>query len=323
MTTIRAHAKINLGLEVLRRREDGYHELRTILQTIDFYDELTFVIEDSGIRMTTSDPSLGTGEENLVVRAANLLAAAAGYGGGASIHLEKRVPAGKGLGGGSSDAATTLVALNHLWKTGASASDLHRLAAQIGMDVPFFLYGGSALAVSRGEEVYPLEVGVDLPIVLILPDFSISTAEAYGNLRLTNREAGLTLLHFAWNLPEVRVGLRELVNDLESAAGDRFDSIQRFKRQLLDLGAASSMMSGSGSCVFGVFLDEASAGDAARSLSLRGIRAIATRTVGGRAYRAERLSQLASFGTNGPGGSGSVSPGRPGGKMQSEEASEP
>ena len=303
MITLRACAKVNLGLEVLRRREDGYHELRTILQTVDFGDELSFQQADSGIRLTTNDPSLGTGRDNLVYRAASLLAENAGYRGGAFIHLEKRVPPGKGLGGGSSDAAATLVALDRLWNTRAAPQDLHRLAASIGMDVPFFLHGGTALAVSRGDEVYPLEAEADLPIVLILPDFSISTAEAYGNLRLTKREAGLKLLHFAWNLPEVRVGLRDLVNDLESAAGDRFDSIQEYKRLLLDLGATSSMMSGSGSSVFGIFHDEASAGDAARSPGLRGIRAIATKTIGGRAYRAERLKQLEN--------------------VRSEEASEP
>jgi 4-diphosphocytidyl-2-C-methyl-D-erythritol kinase len=293
---IGACAKINLGLEVLRRREDGYHELRTILQTLEFHDDLTFENAESGIRLTTNWPSLGTGPENLVHRAASVLAEAAGYRGGALIHLEKRVPPGMGLGGGSSDAATTLVALDRLWGTRASPPDLHRLAASIGMDVPFFLHGGTALAISRGDEVYPLEGQIDLPIVLILPDFSISTAEAYGNLRLTNREAGLKLLHFAWSLPEARVELRELVNDLESAAGERFDSIQEYKRLLLDLGASSSMMSGSGSSVFGIFHDEASAESAARSLGLRGVRAIATKTIGGRAYRAQWLKQLASSG---------------------------
>lgn len=309
MISLPAHAKINLGLEVLGRRPDGYHELRTILQTIDFHDDLTFEDAESGIRLTTNWSSLATGKENLVYRAASQLAEEAGHRGGAFIHLEKRVPPGKGLGGGSSDAAATLVGLDRLWNTRASPSDLHRLAASIGMDVPFFLHGGTALAVSRGDEVYPLEGPVDLPIVLILPDFSISTAEAYGNLRLTNREAGLTLLHFAWSLPEARAGLRELVNDLETAAGVRFDSIQEFKRLLLDLGASSSMMSGSGSSVFGIFHDEASAENAARSLGLRGIQAIATKTVGGRAYRAQRLKQLASH--------------EHGERVRSEEASEP
>lgn len=312
MIALAAYAKINLGLEVLGRRQDGYHELRTILQTVELHDDLSFENAESGIRLTTNMPAIGIGKENLVYRAASLLAEAAGYGGGAFIHLEKRVPPGKGLGGGSSDAATTLVALDRLWNTRASPSDLHRLAASIGMDVPFFLYGGTALAISKGDEVYPLEGPVNLPIVLILPDFSISTAEAYGNLRLTNREAGLKLLHFAWSLPEARVGLRELVNDLESAAGERFDSIQEFKQLLVDMGASSSMMSGSGSSVFGIFHDEASAENAARSLGLRGIRAIATRTIGGRAYRAERLKQLASSGLS------ELSQ-----HVRSEEASEP
>jgi 4-diphosphocytidyl-2-C-methyl-D-erythritol kinase len=295
---LRAFAKINVGLEVLGKRSDGYHELRTILQTIDFHDELSFEEGDEGIRLTTNSKDIGTGPENLVVRAAMRLAEAAGHRGGAFIHLEKRIPQGKGLGGGSSDAAATLIALDRLWNTRASARDLHRLAASLGMDVPFFLHGGTALAVSRGDEIYPLPEPGDLPIVLILPDFSISTADAYGNLRLTNREADLKLLHFAWNLPEVRVELRELVNDLESAAGERFDSIQEYKRLLLDLGARGSMMSGSGSSVFGIFHDEASARDAAHALGLRGIEAVATRTVSGRAYRALRQKQLASFGNH-------------------------
>ncbi|HJS73123.1 MAG TPA: 4-(cytidine 5'-diphospho)-2-C-methyl-D-erythritol kinase [Vicinamibacteria bacterium] len=297
---------MNFGLEVLGRRPDGYHELRTILQTVDFHDELRFEEAESGIRLTTNLPSLGTGRENLVYRAAALLAEAAGVRGGAFIHLEKRVPPGKGLGGGSSDAAATLVALDRLWNTRASPSELHRLSVSLGMDVPFFLHGGTALAVSRGEEVYPLEGPEDLPIVLILPDFSISTADAYGNLRLTKSEADLKLQPFSWNLPEVRVGLRELVNDLESAAGAWSDSIQEYKRLLLDLGAESSIMSGSGSSVLGIFHDEASARGAVRSLGLRGIEAVATKTVGGRAYRAERLKQLASSGNK-----------------RSEEASEP
>jgi 4-diphosphocytidyl-2-C-methyl-D-erythritol kinase len=286
--SLRAFAKVNLGLEVLGKREDGYHELRTILQTIAFFDELTFELSDS-LRLTCSDPSLGAGPENLVIRAAALLAEAAGVRGGAAIHLEKRIPAGKGLGGGSSDAAMTLLALDRLWRTRATAGDLQRLGSRLGMDVPFFLHGGTALAVGRGDEVYPL-AELDLPIVLILPDFSISTAGVYGNLRLTKRETGHTLPNFAWELPEVR--LRDLVNDLESAVGARSDSIQLYKRLLLELGATSSMMSGSGSAVFGTFHDEASAGSAAGSLSLRGIRAVATLTVGRRTYRDQLAESL-------------------------------
>ncbi|MGH9320491.1 MAG: 4-(cytidine 5'-diphospho)-2-C-methyl-D-erythritol kinase, partial [Vicinamibacteria bacterium] len=191
----RAFAKINLGLEVLRRREDGYHEIRTILQTIDFCDELNFEDSDGEIRLAVDAKGVPTGPENLVHRAARGLAEAAGYCGGCVIHLEKRVPPGRGLGGGSSDAAAALLALDRLWGTRAPLEDLHRLAAGIGMDVPFFLYGGAALALGRGDEIHPLDRSFDFPIVLILPEFSISTAAAYGSLRLTNREPSLKLLH--------------------------------------------------------------------------------------------------------------------------------
>lgn len=289
----RAYAKINLGLEVLRRREDGYHEIRTILQTIDFYDRLSFEKAPSGVQLTTDDPALDAGEENLVLRAARLLARETSCPLGATVHLEKRIPAGGGLGGGSADAAVTLLALNQLWGTGASIVELHRLAQKLGMDVPFFLHGGSAIAVGRGDEIYPLELSLDFPIVLILPDFSMSTADVYGNLRLTKRESSLTLQPFAWGVPLIReVGLGELVNDLEGAAGERFTSIQELKRLLREQGALSSMMSGSGSSVFGVFRDEDAAELAAHSLSLQGIRAMATRMLGRDAYRARRLTNV-------------------------------
>jgi 4-diphosphocytidyl-2-C-methyl-D-erythritol kinase len=285
----RACAKINLGLEVLRRRDDGYHELRTILQTIDFHDRLTLRSAPTGITLTVGGVDLPAGPENLVIRAARLLAETAGCREGAEIHLEKRIPPGAGLGGGSSDAAMTLLGLDRLWGLGASSSELHRLASRLGMDVPFFLHGGTALAAGRGDEIYPLALGVGFPIVLILPDFSIETAAAYANLRLTNKEPSLTLQHFAWSTPGVFKSLGELVNDLEEAAGEHSISIREYKKLLLERGALISMMSGSGSSVYGIFRDEASAQNAARSLTRSGLRALATRTLDVAAYRAQRL----------------------------------
>jgi 4-diphosphocytidyl-2-C-methyl-D-erythritol kinase len=290
----RAYAKINLGLEVLGRRPDGYHELRSVLQTIDFHDRLSFERAPSGIHLTVVGADLPVGPDNLVHRAAHLLAEAAAWRGGAAIHLEKRIPPGAGLGGGSADAATTLLALDRLWGLGASAPELHRLASRLGMDVPFFLYGGTALAVGRGDEIYPLALGIDFPIVLILPDFSISTAAAYGSLRLTNQDPGLKLQHFAWSTPSVFTKLGELVNDLEEATGGNSLSIQGYKKALLEQGAAISMMSGSGSSVYGIFHDEASARKAAGLLSLRGTRALATRTLDVEAYRAKQLMPFSS-----------------------------
>lgn len=285
----RAFAKINFGLEVLGKRDDGYHELRTILQTVELHDELSFRRENEGISLTTNVPDIGTGLENLVVRAASLLAGSGAPGRGVSIHLHKNVPAGMGLGGGSADAAVTLLALDRLWDLHTPARDLHRLAASLGMDVPFFLYGGTALAIGRGDEVYPLADELDWPIVLILPDFSIATASAYASLRLTKSRPGLTLQHFVWRSPSVRDRLGELVNHLEGATGSHAAHIEEYKRLLLDRGALAAMMSGSGSAVFGVFQDEESAQSVAESLTRDGLRAVSTHTLARQAYREQRL----------------------------------
>lgn len=293
----RAYAKVNLGLEVLFRREDGYHELRTIFQTVDLYDRLSFESRSSGIELDlpalddlpdTDDPGLPTGSDNLVVRAAELLAERVGRPVGARIGLEKRIPAGRGLGGGSSDAAVTLLALNELWQVGLSYRDLSGLAAEIGMDVPFFLFGGTALGVGRGDEIFPLAHQVVVPIVLILPDFAISTAAAYGNLILTKRESSLKLHSFASASFGGGKGLPDLTNDLEAATREHLSSINGYKQILLELGAVASLMSGSGSAVFGIFDDETVTRSAVQSLEEQGIRAIATRTLAGNTYR-ERL----------------------------------
>jgi 4-diphosphocytidyl-2-C-methyl-D-erythritol kinase len=285
----RACAKINLGLEVLGRREDGYHEIRTILQTIDLGDDLRFTSRASGIELTVAGADVPADATNLVWRAASLLAESSGCRRGVSIHLEKRIPPGSGLGGGSSDAAATLLALDRLWGTRASHEDLNLIAGTLGMDVPFFLHGGAMIAVGRGDEVYPLDLAIDFPIVLILPDFAVSTAEAYRNLRLTKRESRLTLLPFAWGGSGVRGGLGALVNDLEGATGEHCSAIGEYKRLLLERGAFVSMMSGSGSSVFGMFQDEAAARRATDSLRASGIRAIRTRTLGRDDYRAKRF----------------------------------
>ncbi|HSF18616.1 MAG TPA: 4-(cytidine 5'-diphospho)-2-C-methyl-D-erythritol kinase [Vicinamibacteria bacterium] len=285
----RAFAKINLGLEVLGLRPDGYHEIRTILQTIDLHDELSYSAGE-GIDISCNDGELPTGSENLVHKAAKLLADAAGIPPNVSVYIRKRIPAGSGLGGGSADAAVTLLALDRLWKLSTPFADLHRVACRIGMDVPFFLRGGTALAVGRGDEVYPLAFEPDFDIVLILPDFSISTATAYRSLRLTNKGSSLKLAHFAWGDPTFLEGLGELVNDLEGAAGEHSGSIRECKQILCEQGAAVSMMSGSGSCVFGVFRDEARAREAARSLGHEGVRVVLTRTLRGQIYREKLLA---------------------------------
>ncbi len=285
----RAYAKINLGLEVLFRREDGYHELRTIFQTIDLYDRLSFQSAEKGIELSTNDPELPTDHGNLVVRAAEILAERIECSSGVRIELEKVIPAGRGLGGGSADAAMTLLALNELWQGELSDAELWRLAAGIGMDVPYFLVGGTALGLGRGEEIYPLEFQFEVPIVLILPDFAVATAEAYSNLILTKRDTSLKLQDFALSCLGGRGTSLDLTNDLESSTTVFSPAIHEYKASLTELGAAVSLMSGSGSSVFGVFYDDAVARSAVETLAARGTRAIATRTLARRTYMERRL----------------------------------
>lgn len=309
---VRAPAKVNFGLRVLERRADGHHRIRTRLATIALWDELRFEPGGRGARLRCvgeagGDPIPG-GRDNLVLRAVEGLESAIGRPlPGVSILLRKRIPAGRGLGGGSSDAAAVLTGLNRLFRLGRSRAELHRMAAAIGMDVPFFLYGGAAFAGGRGDAVFPLAeppgaaAARPLPLVLLLPRFGISTAEAYRGLdpafsgpeRKRNRERrpaasigriadprGRPDFVGGPSFPSSPDGFR---NDLEQSAvlesAARGREIGEMRRALLTSGALVSAMSGSGSAVYGVFGGPAAAEDAARRLDGREWRALATRTV--------------------------------------------
>src|SRR2546423_12641337 len=171
--TLRAPAKVNLFLEVTARRPDGYHELRTLLVAVSLFDVLAFAHSPT-VRLSCTDPTLGTGPENLVVRAADLLRRHTGTKAGADIALTKRIPVQAGLGGGSSDAATALVGLNRLWKLGLGRDDLIGLAAEVGSDVAFFLRPPACWCTGRGEDVTPWPMGGRLHLVLACPPFGLS-----------------------------------------------------------------------------------------------------------------------------------------------------
>lgn len=310
---VRAPAKVNLGLEVLGRRPDGYHEVRTVLATVDLEDTLRFEVEPDGlpgrVRLTCDDPGVPEDETNLVARAAALLERRfPGRLPALRIHLAKRIPAGRGLGGGSSDAAATLVALDRWFALGASGSELRELAAQIGMDVPFLVGGGTAVAVGRGDRVFPLAEAIELSLVLLIPDFGVSTPAAYAGLprgsfprppAATIRDPSGSGARWLRRDPEALA--RCLRNDLEESLalpGEASDpspggAIRRMRRSLESAGALASAMSGSGSAVFGVFSDGKAAQEAAQRLArtpgLVGCRALACRTIGrmgrGRAAR--------------------------------------
>ena len=277
---VRAFAKINLELRVLGRRSDGYHELRTTFQTIALHDTLTLRRTRGAFRLESNARDVPLDETNLIWRAALALCQATGRAStsGAAVYVRKRIPAGAGLGGGSSNAAAALVGLTALWNLKIAPDRLLEVAASLGSDVPFFLVGGTALGVGRGELLYPLPGLPATPVVLVHPHFSVSTADAYrwhDETRGATGSATPQRIALAWH----PTGLAAL-NDLEAAVLPRYPAIGRAKRQLLGAGASVAMMSGSGSTVFGLFASTAQAGQAARRLAAPGRTVVLTRTIG-------------------------------------------
>lgn len=262
-----APAKVNLGLHVLRTRPDGYHDVETVLVPVGWADRLEAVGAD-GLRLACSDPALPTDAGNLVVRAAQRLAAWSGRDRGADLYLDKRVPYGAGLGSGSSDAAAALILLADLWGLDAPEADLHRLAAGLGSDVPFFLDGRPALATGRGERLAPLLGPDGLPwrcpfwLVVAVPPVHVSTAEAYRAVAPDDRDRpDLAAAVLSSDLGRWR---RELANDFEAPLVARHAEIGAARDALAAAGAGYAAMSGSGSAVFGAFesRDAAAAADA-------------------------------------------------------------
>jgi len=247
---LKSPAKVNLRLEILRRREDGYHELKTLMQKISLSDTLCVSLEKGkGISITTDHPDLPLGRRNLVYRAAQMILKKSKYEGGLHIDIRKEIPLGAGLGGGSSNAATTLKALNHLLEIGLPRKELMKLGLGIGADVPFFFLDGAAVAAGIGERLKKIELP-DLWFVLINPNFEVSTRWAYQNFILTKKRFHFNLQGFV-KTPE---GISRLLwNDLEGVVSDKYPQIEGMKKMLLSAGALGALMTGSGPTVFGVF----------------------------------------------------------------------
>ncbi len=256
----RAPAKINLSLHVLRKRPDGYHDLASVMQKISIYDELTFSLCTGEITLDCPGTDLPTNEKNLVYRAARAIFQHAGYTGGVEIVLNKKIPSAAGLGGGSSDAAATLTALNDLCSLNVSQSDLMKIGSKLGADVPFFVFGQRAFATGIGDELQILPDFPHLHIVLINPAFELSTKKVYENLNLalTKKKNNYSIPRF-YALDDV---IRELHNDLEAVSFSMHPRLNTFKQLLLDEGALGALMSGSGPTLFGIFADEQSAKEA-------------------------------------------------------------
>ncbi len=258
---VKAHAKINLNLKILGKRPDGYHDLTSVVQTITLHDTLVLEAAPEGISLEVNDPAVPADPTNLAWLAASSLPPSRGACRGVRIRLKKEIPAGAGLGGGSSDAAATLVGLNRLWGLRLPLGELVSIAAAIGSDVPFFLTGGTALLRGRGTEVQPLPDLGGYRILLVLPGAPISTRELYTLLRapLTPARKISSMARFS---PTPTGSLAKEVedwmhagNDLESLARYLCPAIGDIKDRLLGAGATAAAMSGSGSSVFGVFRD--------------------------------------------------------------------
>ncbi len=284
---VRAFAKLNLELRVGPVQADGYHPLRTVFQSIALHDVLEVTLRRGPFALTCDDPAVPTDGRNLVSKAASALWALTGRGGeprGVAVHLTKQVPMQAGLGGGSADAAAALVALSRAWRVRVAPSALAGIASGLGADVPYFLVGGTALGMGRGDEIYPLEDIEPRHAVLALPGFGVSTADAYrwfdedrAGATPQSRPGTDTVLP-AWKGTGLTV-----VNDLEAPVARRHPEIASMRSTLMRAGARAAAMTGSGSAVFGLFAREGAARAAARTVAEAGHAAILTRTVDRRA----------------------------------------
>jgi 4-diphosphocytidyl-2-C-methyl-D-erythritol kinase len=250
---LRTSAKVNLALEVLGKRGDGYHEIATVLQAVDLCDRLEVEAADT-LSLQTDDPDLPTDDGNLVMRAARLLQKTAGVEVGARIRLDKRIPVAAGLGGGSSDAAATLWGLSCLWGLRWPKARLQELAVELGMDVPFFLGSGRAVARGRGERLDALPGGGGYALVLVNPRMPLSTREVYGRVPAgwKARPVGTERVIEALRTRNVMKLAAALTNNLESVVEPALPVIGRMKAALLAAGALGAIMSGSGPTVFGM-----------------------------------------------------------------------
>lgn len=267
--SLKALAKINLGLDVVRRREDGYHEVRMIMQTIQLYDRLDIKrTQEPGIQIQTNLSFLPVNENNLIYKAAKLLMDEFSITDGVSVKLDKRIPVAAGMAGGSTDAAAMLIGVNRLFSLGLTKKQLMERGVQIGADVPYCIMRGTALAEGIGEALSPLPPMVKCPVLIAKPSISVSTKFVYQNLKLDG-----TTIHpdidrliddiKAKNLHDIAA---HMGNVLETVTIPNYPVIDEIKKHMLSNGAVGAMMSGSGPTVFGLFDDEDTAKKAYKAM---------------------------------------------------------
>ena len=249
-------AKVNLGLHILGKREDGFHELETLFQMVNWCDEIKIECLSRGLELICNQPDIPTDKGNLVIKAAHILQTR--YPGrckGARIHLNKNIPHGAGLGGGSGNAAGVLLGLNFLWNLKLKREDLISVASELGSDVPFFLFSPCSIGRGRGEILEPVKNSIRFYVLMVYPGFAVPTASVYKNLKLklTKRENNISILkNFLLQSEFVRLGAT-WSNDLELFVFKEYPGLSGIKKEMLALGAKGALLSGSGSTVFGIF----------------------------------------------------------------------
>ncbi len=261
---LKAYAKINLGLDVVRRLENGYHEVKMVMQTVGIYDVLSFTKTTGGIRVTTDSGELPTDGNNLIYRAAQLMCSQYHISQGICIHLQKRIPIAAGMAGGSTDAAATMKGMNELFGLSLSTEELRRLGVQIGADVPYCIMGGTALAEGIGERLTPLPPAPQCTLLVAKPDINVSTQYVYQHLDAADisRHPDIDGMVEAIRTGSLQGVTDRMENVLEGVTVPAYPVIREIKEKMCSLGAVKSLMSGSGPTVFGIFTEEARAEEA-------------------------------------------------------------
>lgn len=255
-TKQRAYAKINLGLDVLRRRPDGYHEVKMVMQTVDIYDDLFLEkTEKPGVELQIDGSDLTAGKDNLICRAAELFMEEKGIAGGVKIRLVKRIPIAAGMAGGSSDAAATLRGMNELWETGCSAQELQEIGVRLGADIPYCVVGGTMLSEGIGEILTPLPAPPECVLLIAKPEISVSTKFVYENLHADTLKSHPDIDGMVEAIRRGQLeGITERMgNVLETVTTKTYPVIEEIKTVMKEKGAENALMSGSGPTVFGIF----------------------------------------------------------------------
>jgi len=267
--TLKSYAKINIGLNIIKKREDGYHQIVTLLQQIDLHDEITFEKSGKEITITITDSDVPAGPDNLILRAFDLVRERFKIDEGLRVHLKKTIPVGSGLGGGSSNAAATLVAANIMWKLNLSITELENIAATIGSDVPFFIRGGTMLATGRGEILTPVKIEKDWLALVVSPQIHISTKWAYSRSKIAlTKDENFTKFKLLFKRFDPQYLRFNIKNDFEEVVFKRHPLLLTIKEKLYEKGAFYASLSGSGSSVYGLFNQSDKAEEAVEFFSI-------------------------------------------------------